>query len=111
MVSPQPFQQPSCLGPLGWSASHFLLTASSQACATALRAAAITSISKSPARLTVFSWFIVILSVFRQTPAPSNFTSKEQRIHFASFIFRSEEHTSELQSLRHLVCRLLLEKK
>src|SRR5437899_7868097 len=24
---------------------------------------------------------------------------------------RSEEHTSELQSLRHLVCRLLLEKK
>src|SRR5436853_5070076 len=28
----------------------------------------------------------------------------------ASF-YRSEEHTSELQSLRHLVCRLLLEKK
>src|SRR5205814_5319996 len=26
-------------------------------------------------------------------------------------VFRSEEHTSELQSLRHLVCRLLLEKK
>src|SRR5205814_8643827 len=29
----------------------------------------------------------------------------EDRVH------RSEEHTSELQSLRHLVCRLLLEKK
>src|SRR5205814_6710638 len=28
-----------------------------------------------------------------------------------SHIRRSEEHTSELQSLRHLVCRLLLEKK
>src|SRR5258705_6662419 len=28
-----------------------------------------------------------------------------------SGILRSEEHTSELQSLRHLVCRLLLEKK
>src|ERR1035438_10599177 len=28
-----------------------------------------------------------------------------------SFPTRSEEHTSELQSLRHLVCRLLLEKK
>src|SRR5436853_2629867 len=28
-----------------------------------------------------------------------------------SAIGRSEEHTSELQSLRHLVCRLLLEKK
>src|SRR5438045_1714494 len=27
------------------------------------------------------------------------------------FLDRSEEHTSELQSLRHLVCRLLLEKK
>src|SRR5438045_6720218 len=27
------------------------------------------------------------------------------------FGLRSEEHTSELQSLRHLVCRLLLEKK
>src|SRR5262245_64190724 len=26
-------------------------------------------------------------------------------------VMRSEEHTSELQSLRHLVCRLLLEKK
>src|SRR5258705_12198862 len=26
-------------------------------------------------------------------------------------VARSEEHTSELQSLRHLVCRLLLEKR
>src|SRR5438045_6671161 len=31
--------------------------------------------------------------------------------HLASQGMRSEEHTSELQSLRHLVCRLLLEKK
>src|ERR1039458_10529841 len=29
----------------------------------------------------------------------------------ATCMARSEEHTSELQSLRHLVCRLLLEKK
>src|SRR5262245_62483752 len=29
----------------------------------------------------------------------------------SSRFVRSEEHTSELQSLRHLVCRLLLEKK
>src|SRR5437899_11417532 len=35
----------------------------------------------------------------RESPAPKE---KGQR---------SEEHTSELQSLRHLVCRLLLEKK
>src|ERR1035438_10604903 len=27
------------------------------------------------------------------------------------YVSRSEEHTSELQSLRHLECRLLLEKK
>src|SRR5205814_8417015 len=30
---------------------------------------------------------------------------------FSLIARRSEEHTSELQSLRHLVCRLLLEKK
>src|SRR5258708_24180323 len=30
---------------------------------------------------------------------------------YESLIFRSEEHTSELQSPDHLVCRLLLEKK
>src|SRR5258708_22973277 len=29
----------------------------------------------------------------------------------AGLVFRSEEHTSELQSPDHLVCRLLLEKK
>src|SRR5690625_1190441 len=29
----------------------------------------------------------------------------------SQLIFRSEEHTSELQSRGHLVCRLLLEKK
>src|SRR5437016_8015425 len=30
---------------------------------------------------------------------------------FSPLTFRSEEHTSELQSLTNLVCRLLLEKK
>src|SRR5438045_6100663 len=35
---------------------------------------------------------------------------KEARI-LDDAIRRSEEHTSELQSLRHLVCRLLLETK
>src|ERR1039458_7067695 len=34
------------------------------------------------------------------------FCPRAQRIRMAKF--RSEEHTSELQSLRHLVCRLLL---
>src|SRR5690348_14589246 len=41
------------------------------------------------------------LAIFRITP-PS---------HPAARGFRSEEHTSELQSPVHLVCRLLLEKK
>src|SRR5262245_4123270 len=35
----------------------------------------------------------------------------EQEVQAAINAGRSEEHTSELQSLRHLVCRLLLEKK
>src|SRR2546425_1581848 len=30
---------------------------------------------------------------------------------FGWYVWRSEEHTSELQSLAYLVCRLLLEKK
>src|SRR2546422_262145 len=40
---------------------------------------------------------------FRSSPA----ISPQMPIHF----LRSEEHTSELQSRLHLVCRLLLEKK
>src|SRR2546422_7635555 len=41
--------------------------------------------------------------VFRSFPIES--------IHPHAFKARSEEHTSELQSRLHLVCRLLLEKK
>src|SRR5690625_5397500 len=33
------------------------------------------------------------------------------RVHIDGEVWRSEEHTSELQSRGHLVCRLLLEKK
>src|SRR5262245_65223738 len=42
-------------------------------------------------------------STLAPVPAPAG-PSPARRV-------RSEEHTSELQSLRHLVCRLLLEKK
>src|SRR5205814_77496 len=43
---------------------------------------------------------------------PDNIERAEALIALAeSRSHRSEEHTSELQSLRHLVCRLLLEKK
>src|SRR5438045_7212802 len=41
----------------------------------------------------------------------AGFTIGETRVFLSGFSERSEEHTSELQSLRHLVCRLLLEKK
>src|SRR5262245_66623557 len=41
----------------------------------------------------------------RPEPGVPDVRRRERRLR------RSEEHTSELQSLRHLVCRLLLEKK
>src|SRR5262245_65151413 len=54
-------------------------------------------------------------------PSTGSATSSRRRDRFSSrsststttspCATRSEEHTSELQSLRHLVCRLLLEKK
>src|SRR5205814_3316805 len=38
-------------------------------------------------------------------------SSSKRNLRVSRLGLRSEEHTSELQSLRHLVCRLLLEKK
>src|SRR2546429_3534986 len=43
-------------------------------------------------------------------PVPLDAYPGEQQI-FMPYFLRSEEHTSELQSRLHLVCRLLLEKK
>src|SRR5262245_64569013 len=43
-------------------------------------------------------------ALYQLLPAPDRRPDRARRQ-------RSEEHTSELQSLRHLVCRLLLEKK
>src|SRR5437899_5654280 len=45
---------------------------------------------------------------FRWRPIVQGWITERPGIFWKS---RSEEHTSELQSLRHLVCRLLLEKK
>src|SRR5258705_6874195 len=44
-----------------------------------------------------------------ELPSGGGVRSREEALMTAQR--RSEEHTSELQSLRHLVCRLLLEKK
>src|SRR5438552_409640 len=51
---------------------------------------------------------IEILRVNPLSVRPAIETPDEVRVRF---VFRSEEHTSELQSPDHLVCRLLLEKK
>src|SRR5262245_62863888 len=45
------------------------------------------------------------------TPGVTRFVTPSARTVCGREKRRSEEHTSELQSLRHLVCRLLLEKK
>src|SRR5258705_8089002 len=81
---------------------------------------------RRPPRSTLFPY----TTLFRSHPAParrlwrvcwprilqraswhSQPCSPESRICARPSRKRSEEHTSELQSLRHLVCRLLLEKK
>src|SRR5439155_4577968 len=66
---------------------------------------------RRPPRSTLFPYTTLFRSMFsvaflgtgRITPRASSTSLPSQR--------RSEEHTSELQSRGHLVCRLLLEKK
>src|SRR5687767_15542865 len=80
---------------------------------------------RRPPRSTLFPYTTLFRSArSRCTPRASEAMSKELRetlvayaflapflIVFLMFLGRSEEHTSELQSLAYLVCRLLLEKK
>src|SRR5258705_4345084 len=60
---------------------------------------------RRPPRSTLFPYTTLFRSALRQAWCPVGHSSARARWP------RSEEHTSELQSLRHLVCRLLLEKK
>src|SRR3712207_8896404 len=53
---------------------------------------------------------ITIRSSGRTSRRPRS-VSKIRTMASRSFVARSEEHTSELQSRQYLVCRLLLEKK
>src|SRR5690554_7932852 len=57
---------------------------------------------ENPNRLQQYYQFQVIMK-----PSPDDI----QELFLESLKMRSEEHTSELQSRPHLVCRLLLEKK
>src|SRR5437899_5076883 len=50
------------------------------------------------------------LAVSAQRGGLRPITQQAMRFYNRIAYYRSEEHTSELQSLRHLVCRLLLEK-
>src|SRR5947199_7348636 len=67
---------------------------------------------RRPPRSTLFPYTTLFRSLTRQQVAHHVFAAGSNRD--AARLERrqrSEEHTSELQSLRHLVCRLLLEKK
>src|SRR5258705_9265259 len=87
---------------------------------------------RRPPRSTLFPYTTLFRSPAGSSPssnstvvAASSSSGGHQRMRSSSFssrrsttpvrgserLDRSEEHTSELQSLRHLVCRLLLEKK
>src|SRR5437899_10505731 len=71
---------------------------------------------RRPPRSTLFPYTTLFRSRVPESPTgrptTSALTFAGQRLASAAVATRrSEEHTSELQSLRHLVCRLLLEKK
>src|SRR2546429_5860421 len=75
---------------------------------------------RRPPRSTLFPYTTLFRSFrsgrtsrgFRTRRLSSGLTEPSQAIALRSFFaLRSEEHTSELQSRLHLVCRLLLEKK
>src|SRR2546425_8312364 len=65
---------------------------------------------RRPPRSTLFPYTTLFRSI-RSTSRPCSISSRISSSNRASPEARSEEHTSELQSLAYLVCRLLLEKK
>src|SRR2546422_2141775 len=76
---------------------------------------------RRPPRSTLFPYTTLFRSLDEELPHPRSASLRPDpdvvdeslRLgrHEAAFAERSEEHTSELQSRLHLVCRLLLEKK
>src|SRR5437899_8535951 len=68
---------------------------------------------RRPPRSTLFPYTTLFRSRCEdvESDPPSQREHLDGRCRSKRSLDRSEEHTSELQSLRHLVCRLLLEKK
>src|SRR5258705_6114310 len=68
---------------------------------------------RRPPRSTLFPYTTLFRSDGKQALAVKSAANKVALLSIdgSATLLRSEEHTSELQSLRHLVCRLLLEKK
>src|SRR2546423_3643954 len=68
---------------------------------------------RRPPRSTLFPYTTLFRSILRfpRSLLTDGGPSLGSRIPWAGIRDRSEEHTSELQSLAYLVCRLLLEKK
>src|SRR6267154_4231832 len=69
---------------------------------------------RRPPRSTLFPYTTLFRSEIRQTHPDARHLRRNVRAFLPRLSrrhFRSEEHTSELQSPVHLVCRLLLEKK
>src|SRR5262245_65187489 len=66
---------------------------------------------RRPPRSTLFPYTTLFRSRPRLSADGARRLARVERVLAAALAERSEEHTSELQSLRHLVCRLLLEKK
>src|SRR2546430_12654187 len=68
-----------------------------------------TTLFRSPSLRTAFpECSDAALSFYRSLATPSE---AKASVSVSSYLQRSEEHTSELQSQSNLVCRLLLEKK
>src|SRR5258708_29597908 len=67
---------------------------------------------RRPPRSTLFPYTTLFRSIFaRKTSSSGSTLSSFAQMIKLNSLGRSEEHTSELQSPDHLVCRLLLEKK
>src|SRR5687767_15412159 len=66
---------------------------------------------RRPPRSTLFPYTTLFRSSSRCSTASRSSRSPTRRASAPRRRARSEEHTSELQSLAYLVCRLLLEKK